>query len=357
MTMVERIKKRSAKAGLPPGTLVHIGAKKVGESRIRILDYDESSVRESKKASLSECMPFRDTASVTWIDIEGLQNIQLLEGLGSCYGLHPLILEDILNTDQRPKSDDMESYIYVVLKMLDFDPRSLEIVSEQVSLVFGRNYVISLQEGREGDLFEPLRERIRGNKGRIRKLGPDYLAYALLDTIIDHYFVILEKFAERIEALEEELVSDPRSETLHQIHRLKREMIFLRKSAWPLREVVSVLEKSESDLIRPATKIFLRDIYDHAIHIIDSIETYREMLSSMLDIYLSSVSNRMNQVMKVLTIIATIFMPLTFLAGIYGMNFKYMPEIGWRWGYPLLLLIMFGVAGVMVYFFKKKNWL
>jgi magnesium transporter len=355
--MVEKVKKRSLKTGLPPGTLVHIGTKKAGESRIRILDYDEHGVREKNKAAPDECIPFRDTDSVTWIDIEGLQDIALLDRLGECYGLHALILEDILNTDQRPKSDDMESYIYVVLKMLDFDPASLEIISEQVSIVFGRNYVISIQEGREGDLFEPLRERIRSGKGRIRKLGPDYLAYSLLDTIIDHYFLILEKFAERIETLEEDLVSDPKPETLHQIHRLKREMISLRKSAWPLRELIYGLEKSDSDLIRPATKIFLRDIYDHAVQIIDSIETYREMLSSMLDIYLSSVSNRMNQVMKVLTIIATIFMPLTFLAGVYGMNFEHMPEIGWPWSYPLLWLVMLGIAGVMLYFFKKKNWL
>jgi magnesium transporter len=355
--MAEHLKKRSAKAGLPPGSLVHIGAKKVGETRIRILDYDENGVREKEKAAIADCLPFCDTDSVTWIDIEGLQDVGLLDRLGSAYGLHPLILEDMLNTDQRPKYDDMESYIYVVIKMLDFDPATLEIVSEQVSVVFARNYVISLQEGREGDLFDPLRERIRGNKGRIRRMGPDYLAYALLDTIIDHYFAILEKFSERIEALEEGLVTDPRPETLHQIHRLKREMIFLRKSAWPLREVVNALEKSESELIRPATKIFLRDIYDHAIHIIDSVETYREMLSGMLDIYLSSVSNRMNQVMKVLTIIATIFMPLTFIAGIYGMNFRFMPEIGWRWAYPLVLLAMAGVAGIMIHFFRKKNWL
>ena len=355
--MVEKVKKRSLKAGLPPGTLVHIGTKRVGESRIRIMDYDESSVREKEKAALQECIPFRDTDSVTWIDIEGLQDIHLLERLGESYGLHPLILEDILNTDQRPKSDDMDNYIYVVLKMLDYDPNSPEIISEQVSIVFGRNYVISLQEGREGDLFDPLRERIRTGKGRIRKQGPDYLAYSLLDTIIDRYFLILEKFAEQIETLEEKLISDPGPETLRQIHHLKKEMIFLRKSAWPLRELVYSLEKSDSDLIRPETKIFLRDIYDHAVHIIDSIETYREMLSSMLDIYLSSVSNRMNQVMKVLTIIATIFMPLTFLAGVYGMNFKFMPELGWRWGYPLLILIMLGVGAVMLYFFKKKNWL
>jgi magnesium transporter len=355
--MAERLKQRSAKAGLPPGSLVHIGARKVSETRMRIMDYDEHAVREKKKAAIEDCLPFRDTDSVTWIDIEGLQDVGLLERLGGGFGLHPLILEDILNTDQRPKSDDMESYIYVVLKMLDFDPSSLEIISEQVSIVFGRNYMISLQEGREGDLFDSVRERIRNGKGRIRRMGPDYLAYTLLDTIIDHYFLILEKFAERIEALEEELVSDPRPETLHKIHCLKREMIFLRKAAWPLREVVNALEKSESPLIRPATKIFLRDIYDHAIHIIDSIETYREMLSGMLDIYLSSVSNRMNQVMKVLTIIATIFMPLTFLAGIYGMNFRFMPEIGWRWGYPLVLLIMGGVAAAMIYFFRKKNWM
>ncbi len=348
---------RSAKAGLPPGTLVHIGTRQVGETRVRIIDYDESGVRETARAALADCVPFRDSESVTWIDIEGLQDIPLLEGLGRCYGLHPLILEDILNTDQRPKTDDMEGYIYIVLKMLDFDPGSLEIVSEQVSLVFGRHYVISLQEGREGDLFEPLRERIRAGKGRLRRLGSDFLAYSLLDTVIDHYFAIVERFAERIESLEEELVGNPRPETLHQIHRLKREMILLRKAAWPLREVVNALEKSDSELIRPATKLFLRDLYDHAIHIVDSVETYREMLSGMIDIYLSSVSNRMNQVMRVLTIIATIFMPLTFLAGIYGMNFRYMPELGWPWGYPLVLLAMFVLAGAMLFFFKKKHWL
>lgn len=355
--MPERLKMRSAKAGLPPGTLVHIGTRQVGETRVRIIDYDESGVRETARAALADCVPFRDSESVTWIDIEGLQDIPLLEGLGRCYGLHPLILEDILNTDQRPKTDDMEGYIYIVLKMLDFDPGSLEIVSEQVSLVFGRHYVISLQEGREGDLFEPLRERIRAGKGRLRRLGSDFLAYSLLDTVIDHYFAIVERFAERIESLEEELVGNPRPETLHQIHRLKREMILLRKAAWPLREVVNALEKSDSELIRPATKLFLRDLYDHAIHIVDSVETYREMLSGMIDIYLSSVSNRMNQVMRVLTIIATIFMPLTFLAGIYGMNFRYMPELGWPWGYPLVLLAMFVLAGAMLFFFKKKHWL
>ncbi len=355
--MDEKIKKRSVKAGLPPGSLIHIGEKKVRDSRIHIMDYDENSLREKNAAVLEECYPFKDTATVTWIDIEGLKDISLLDHLGNGYGLHPLILEDILNTDQRPKLDDMEGYIYVVLKMLDFQPASKDIISEQISIVFGKNFVISFQEGREGDLFEPLRERIRGNKGRVTKSGPDYLAYSILDSIIDRYFLILEKIAEKIEILEEDLISNPAPEALHQIHALKQEMIFLRKSVWPLREVISRLEKSDSALIRQATKIYLRDIYDHTIQIIDTIETYREMLSGMLDIYLSSVSNRMNEVMKVLTIIATIFMPLTFLAGIYGMNFRFMPEIGWRWGYPLVLIIMLAVGGVMVYFFKKKNWL
>jgi len=354
--MAEKIKRRSVKAGLPPGTLVHIGTKKSGRSLIRILDYDEQGVREKSQALLDECIPFRDTETITWIDIDGLQEIGLLESLGKSYGLHPLILEDILNTDQRPKLDDMENYIYVVLKMLDYDASSLEIVSEQVSIILGKNFVISLQEGREGDSLEPLRERIRGGKGRIRKMGSDYLAYSILDNIIDRYFLILEKLGEKIEVLEENLVSDPRPETLRQIHQLKREMIFLRKSVWPLREVIYGLEKSESGLIQQSTRIFLRDVYDHTIQIIDSIETYRDMLSGMLDIYLSSVSNRMNQIMKVLTIFSTIFMPLTFLAGVYGMNFKYMPEIGWRWGYPLVLLVMLGVAAAMLKYFRKKKW-
>jgi magnesium transporter len=355
--MPEKSSKRSAKTGLPPGSLIHIGEDTAKQSRIRIIDYDQDSLHEKNEAALEECFAFKETDSVTWMDIEGLKDIPLLDRLGNFYGLHPLILEDILNTDQRPKLDDMQDYIYVVLKMLDIRSAGNDIISEQISIVFGRNFLISWQEGRKGDLFEPLRERIRGGKGRIRKLGPDYLAYSILDSIIDRYFLILEKIAEKIEILEEALVSDPGPDALRQIHALKREMVFLRKSVWPLREVISGLEKSDSDLIRPATKIFLRDIYDHTIQIIDTIETYREMLSGMLDIYLSSLSNRMNQIMKVLTIIATIFMPLTFLAGIYGMNFRFMPELGWRWGYPLVMLIMLGVGAAMAVYFKKKKWL
>ena len=355
--MLRLIKKRSEKAGLPPGSLVHIGEKKAEEVKITIIDYDEIHFQEKVIKTIEECIPFKDKPTVTWINVDGIHQVELLEKLGQCYGLHPLTLEDILNTDQRPKIEDFGDYVYIVLKMLYYRDKTDEIVTEQMSLILGSNFVISFQEGIEGDLFDPVRERIRSEKGRIRKMGADYLAYSLLDSIVDYYFVILEKLGERIESLEEKLVANPNPETLQIIHNLKREMIFLRKSVWPLREVISGLERGESSLIKESTRIYLRDIYDHTIQVIDTIETFRDMLSGMLDIYLSSVSNRLNAVMKVLTIIATIFMPLTFLAGIYGMNFKFMPELEWRWGYPLIWMIMLGIGVFMLFYFKKKKWL
>jgi magnesium transporter len=290
------------------------------------------------------------------MNVDGLHQVEILEKLGECYGLHPLVLEDILNTDQRPKMEDYGEYIYIVLKALDYNDKSNEIETEQISLILGSNFVFSFQE-REGDTFDPIRERIRNGKGRIRSMGADYLAYALVDSIVDNYFIILEKLGEKIEFLEDKLVSHPTPETLQTIHHLRREMIFLRKAVWPLREVINSLERGESSLVKESTRLYLRDVYDHTIQTIDTIETYRDMVSGMLDIYLSSVSNRLNSVMKVLTIIATIFMPLTFLAGVYGMNFKYMPELGWRWGYPLIWLIMVGIGVLMLIFFRKKKWL
>ena len=350
-------KRRSVKTGFPPGTLIHIGERKSGQVRIKIIDYSESSFQEKDAGRAEECFPFKDSPTVTWINVDGVHNVPLMEKLGGCFQIHPLILEDILNTDQRPKMDDMEQYIYIVLKMLDYDTKKDEIIAEQVSLVLGGNFVISFQEGSAGDVFDAVRERIRNSKGRIRKLGSDYLAYALMDAIIDRYFLILEKLGEKIETVEDNLISDPTPDTIHQIHQLKRDMIYLRKSVWPLREVIAALEKSGSELIHSSTEIYLRDIYDHTIQIIDTIETYRDMLSGMLDIYLSSISNRMNQVMKVLTIIATIFMPLTFIAGVYGMNFRFMPELGWRWAYPLVILVMLAVGAIMLVYFKRKKWL
>jgi len=354
--MPKLIKKRSRKAGLPPGTLIHIGEKKVEELKITVINYDETHFQEREIKTIEECFVYKDKPTVTWINIDGLHQVEILEKLGNCYELHPLVLEDILNTDQRPKMEDYGEYIYIVLIMLNYSDTDKGIVTEQVSLILGPNFVFSFQE-KEGDVFNPVRERIRNSKGRIRRMGADYLAYALLDSIVDNYFIILEKFGEKIEFLEEELVSQPKPETLQTIHHLKKEMIFLRKAVWPLREVISGLERGESSLIKQGTGIYLRDVYDHTVQVIDTIETYRDMLSGMLDIYLSSVSNRLNAVMKVLTVIATIFMPLTFLAGIYGMNFKYMPELDWRWGYPVIWLIMIGIGVFMLVYFRKKKWL
>ncbi len=354
--MPKLIKKRSRKAGLPPGTLVHIGEKKTETLKITIMDYDEAHFQERETKTVEECFAFKNTPGVTWINIDGLHQIDILEKLGECYGFHPLVLEDILNTDQRPKMEDYGDYLYIVLRMLSYKDQGTEIETEQVSLILGANFVFSFQE-KEGDSFDPIRQRIRNNKGRIRKMGADYLAYALIDSIVDNYFIIMEKLGETIEFLEEELVTQPVPETLRTIHQLKRELIFLRKAVWPLREVIASLERGELTLIKEATRLYLRDVYDHTIQVIDTIETFRDMISGMLDIYLSSVSNRLNSVMKVLTIIATIFMPLTFLAGIYGMNFKFFPELEWRWSYPLFWLVAILITIAMLLYFKKKKWL
>ncbi len=351
------LKRVSKKIGLSPGALVHIGKKKIEKVRIKLIDYDEKQLQEKEPKSIEECLPFKDLPTVTWVNIDGLHDIKVMEKIGKHFSLHPLVLEDILNTEQRPKIEDFDDYIFIVLKMLYCDEGDAEIRAEQVSIILGSNFVLSFQE-RAGDIFNPLRERITNAKGRVRKMGPDYLAYCLLDAIVDNYFVVLERLGEQIEGMEEELVTNPTPETLQTLHNLKREMIFLRKSVRPLREVVSRLERGESPLIKESTGIYLRDIYDHTIQVIDTVETFRDMLSGMLDIYLSSVSNRMNEVMKVLTIIATIFIPLTFVAGIYGMNFEYMPELKWHWVYPRAFwIVMAGIAGFMLFYFRRKRWL
>jgi magnesium transporter len=354
--MVKFIKRRAKKIGLPPGTPVFVGEKKIEKAKITIIDYDEKQFQEKEAKTIEECFPFKDTPTVTWINVDGVHQVDIIENIGRHFELHPLIQEDIMNTEQRPKMEDFECYIYIVLKVLYYDEKKNETKIEQVSLVLGENFVISLQE-MEGDIFDPIRERIRNGKGRIRKMGADYLCYALLDTIVDKYFVILERLGERIETMEEELVDNPKPEVLQEIHRLKREMIFLRKSVWPLREVINGLERGESSLIRESSRIYLKDVYDHTIQVIDTAETFRDMVSGMHDTYLSVVSNRMNEVMKVLTIIATIFIPLTFIAGIYGMNFKFMPELEWRWAYFVVWIVILVVAFFMVIFFRRKKWL
>ena len=354
--MPKLIKERSKKAGMPPGSLVHIGEKKSERIRITVCEYDSQHFQERELGNLEECFRFQEEPMVTWVHVEGVHHVETLEKVGTCLQLHPLVLEDILNTDQRPKMEDYGKDLFIVLKMLAYDEKTGQIAAEQISLVLRSHAVISFQE-RGGEGFAPVRERIRNGKGRLRKMGADYLAYALLDFTVDHYFYILERLGERIELLEEKLVTDPTTPTLQKIQNLKREMIFLRRWVWPLREVVNGLERGESAWVREATRVYLRDVYDHTIQVIDTIEIFREMLSGMVDIYLSSLNNRMNAVMKVLTIIATIFMPLTFLAGVYGMNFKYMPELEWPWGYPLVLAVMAGVGAIMLIVFRRKGWL
>ena len=267
----------------------------------------------------------------------------------------PLVLEDIMNTDQRPKMEDFGDYVYIVLKMLSLNDRG-EVAAEQVSLILGKNFVLSFRE-QHSDIFDPIVERIKSGKGFIRKAGAGYLAYALLDAVVDHYFVVLEKREEEIDTLEEEVIANATPRTLQRIHKLRRELIFLRKAIFPFRNVISALERGESAFFDQTSRIYLRDIYDHTIHIIDTLETFRDLATGLLDIYLSSVSNRMNSVMRILTVIATIFMPLTFLAGVYGMNFKYMPELEWPWGYPAVLLLMATVGIGMQVYFRRKKWL
>lgn len=350
------IRRISKTIGNFPGEVVHVGEKKVEQAKVSIIYYDEKNIREQDSLGLAEPFIFKKTSSVTWINIDGLHDTNLIERIGEYLEIHPLTREDIVDTGQRPKYEDFETYIFVVLKMLRFDSMKNEIVAEQISLVLGSNFVVSFQE-QEGDVFDSIRKRIRSAKGRIRKMGADYLAYSLLDAIIDNYFVILEKLGDKIESLEEGLVLNLTPKTLQIIYNLKQDMVFLRKSIWPLREVTSGFERGESKLIKKITKVFLRDIYDHTIQVIDTVETFRDMVSGMLDIYLSSVSNRMNEVMKVLTIFAAIFIPLTFIVGVYGMNFEFMPELKWKWGYFCLLGFMAVISIGMLVYFKRKKWL
>lgn len=350
------IKRVSKTIGLTPGSLVHIGDRRTEKVKITIIDYSQTEFHQKEVKIADECFPFRDTQNISWINIDGVHDLTIIEKIGQCFNIHPLILEDIANTGQRPKLENLGDYIFIVLKMLYFDEKSEEIRAEQVSIIFGANFIISLQE-REGDVFDFIRERIKNNKGRIRKMGADYLAYSLIDAIVDNYFLILERIDGNVEELDEELLTNPTPRLLKTIHNLKSDMIFLRKSVWPLREVISNLQRSESKLVKKTTNMFLRDLYDHTIQIIDTIETLRDMVSGMIDVYLSSVSNRMNEVMKVLTIFAAIFIPLTFIAGIYGMNFKYMPELEWTWGYFGVLGLMIVVAGLLLIYFKNKKWL
>ena len=345
----------AGKIGLPPGTLVHIGEKRIDRPFISLMDYSKDHLTEKTVDAIETVFPLKDEPTVTWININGIHDIELIEKIGSHFAIHPLSLEDIVNTSQRPKLELFDDYLFLVCKMLSYDETDGKVRSEQISLVLGDSFLISFQE-MEGDVFHMVRERIRKAKGRIRSQGPDYLAYALLDAIVDHYFLVLEAFGTSIETLEEAVVSAASPGIITDLHDMKREMIFLRKQIWPLREVLAQLTKNDIDQIEEKTTLYLRDVHDHAIQIMDAIDSMKDLLSGLFDIYLSLQGNHMNEVMKVLTIIATLFIPLSFVAGVYGMNFTLMPELNWRWGYPMFWGVILTMVIGMVVYFRKRRW-
>ena len=353
--MAQGVKRKAKPPGLPPGTLVHVGKPSAAPPRITVLDYDGGHCEATSLQEATTCGAFKDTPTVTWINVAGVQDVHLIEQIGSQYGIHPLLLEDIVNTQQRAKVEDYGDYLFIVLHMLTYGQETGSVESEQVSLVVGPHWVLTFQED-ESDVFGPLRTRLEQSRGRLRSAGADYLAYSLMDAVVDNYFVILEQLGDRVEELEDDVVSHPDEATLRTIHLLKREMVTLRRAVWPLREVISSLRRGESPLIADGTRMYFADVYDHTVQVIETIENMRDVLAGMLDIYLSSITYRMDSVIKVLTIIATIFIPLTFLAGVYGMNFKYMPELEWPWGYPLIWAVMIGVGVSMLVVFKRKKW-
>ncbi|HEY5584390.1 MAG TPA: magnesium/cobalt transporter CorA [Ruminiclostridium sp.] len=353
--MQKFVKSHSKTIGLPPGSLVHIGEKKRENTLMTLIEYGETSF-EQKEIGLDDLSQLkRGNETIKWINLEGLHEVDVLAKIGEVFKLHPLVMEDILDTDQRPKIEFNDEYMYISAKMLFYDTKISEFNIEQVSIVFGKDFIISFSE-RDTDVFEPVIQRLKQSMSRIRKQGADYLAYCLLDVTVDNYFNVLETFSDEIEAIEDEMVIHTTNNTLTTIQKSKRQILFLHKAVWPLRDVLSSLERGESDLIKDTTEIYTRDLYDHVVQIMDTTETLRDILSSMLDVYLSSVSNRMNEIMKVLTIFSTVFMPLTFMVGVYGMNIKNMPELNWYWTYPTLWLIMISIVAGMLYYFKRKKW-
>lgn len=354
---MNRFFKKPGSLGHAPGSLVPVEQIEPQPLTLMVIGYGpDVPVEQRKVESVSACFPFDTKFPVTWLRVAGSLQVETLEEIGKNLSVHPLTLEDILDTSQRPKMEDFGRYLFIELNMLIWDQDLSQIQTEQVSLILGENYVVTFQEN-ESDVFGPVRQRLRDDVSRLVTQGADYLVYTLIDAIVDHYFVVLENLGEQIEFIEDELISDPDRGTIHTIHELKRELIFLRKSVWPLREIIGVLERGESALFQQSSLIYLRDLYDHTIQIIDTVETFRDMVSGLLDIYLSSISNRMNEIMKVLTIISTVFIPLSFIVGLYGMNFVYMPELHWKWGYFAVWAVMILIVLGMLSFFRGKKWI
>ncbi|OLP19408.1 magnesium and cobalt transport protein CorA [Leptolyngbya sp. 'hensonii'] len=329
---------------------------------IVLIDYNEDKATRIQIEAPEECAAYLDTMSVSWVDVKGLGSEDVLNRLGKVFNLHPLVLEDVVNVPQRPKVEEYEDQLLIISRMVNVVPHRQSFVSEQVSFILSRHYLLTVQEEPKYDSFGPVRERIRTNKGLVRKMGADYLAYALIDSIIDGFFPVLETYGEQLEELEDEVVANPSRQTLEKVHELKRELLTLRRAIWPQRDAINSLIRDGNPLISEEVRIYLRDCYDHTVQVLDMVETYRELASSLMDIYLSSVSNKMNEIMKLLTVISSIFIPLTFIAGIYGMNFNTeasswnMPELNWSFGYAACLVMMLLISGGMVFFFWKRGW-
>lgn len=354
--MSERKTSRKKKTGLPPGSLVYLGEHSGAPVKIKVFSYGPNQFEEKDLGGIDECFAYKDKAEISWINLDGIHDVEKVAKLCAYFSIHPLVVEDILNSNQRPKKAVYDDYVFVVFKML-YRNRRVALQAEQVSLVFGRNFVISFQEESEHDVFDVVRERLRKGVGPLRKNGTDYLAYSLIDTVVDHYFVVLEDLGEKLETLEAEILRSPSEHTVHETQKIKKDMMILRRSVWPLRELVGSLGRESSALIQSSTLIYFRDIYDHLIEIVDIVEMYREIVGNLFEIYLSSLNNKINYVMKVLAIVTTIFMPLTFISSIYGMNFEHMPELKWVYGYPIVLFVMLILALGMVHLFRRKNWL
>lgn len=350
-------KKTLTKTGMAPGTLLYVGdADTSTPVKVSVLQYDENEIQEADIIDVKDCLPFVDTPQTTWINFDGITDVNKVEEIGKCFDIHPLALEDILNTKQRPKIEDYENLTFITLKIIRYDKKQLDISFDNFSIVLGKNYVVTFLD-RPTNILNCIHSRIKQSGSRIRKMGPDYLSYAVLDAIVDNYFETLEHIGEDIESLQNDLMKNPTPKLLHKVYGLKNTLIMLRKNIWPLRDNMHKLMHSENELFDNKTLPFLRDLYDHLLQVIDNIETCRDIVGSMLELYLSSVSFKMNEIMKVLTIIATIFIPLTFIAGIYGMNFEFMPELKWQYGYPAVWGIMSATAIAMLIYFRRKKWL
>lgn len=354
--MAKSLSSSSEKTGLSPGSLVHVGEVFDNDTIITLINYDANTLEEKIITRVEEMLPYRDLPSTTWVNVDGLRDVELIRQIGQKFKVHTLVQEDILHTHQRSKFEDFDTYLFMVVKNLSLGLGEFAIEYEQISILVFENFIFTFKE-KPTLLFDPIKIRIQNSKGRIRNFGSDYLAYVVLDTVIDEYFSLQDSLDELMEQIEDELLIDPTTATLSTIQQIRRELIFVRKSISPLRELLSGIQRSDSPLIDEKNRRYFADVYDHALRVIEAMESYRELITGMMDIYLSSVNNKMSETMKVLTVFASIFIPLTFIAGVYGMNFDYMPELKMRWAYPALWCFFITISLSLIVYFKRKKWL